>query len=89
MNRLLFSSLEQVPPNFNMINPVYSTSTPKTDSICQPSFDFFQTSSGGQVQWGSERPMKEVCPSTYVSHEGIPSHSLWNNLTKRKSMVIY
>ena len=32
--------------------------------------------------------MKEVCPKEYKPHEGTPSHSVWNNMTKRKSIVM-
>jgi len=89
MNRLLFSSLEKVPDNFTMTNQLSSNSSSTKDMTCQSGFQYFQTSMNGQTQWGSDKPMKEVCPTNYKPHQGIPSHSLWNNLTKRKSMVTY
>ena len=38
------------------------------------------------VIYGNERPMKEECPVITGTTE-IPCNSLWNNLTKRKSIV--
>ena len=83
-----YASLEQVPSYFQMINPVSTSGELKKDSSCQPSFTYFQDGGSRQVQWGSDRPLQEVCPSNYKPHTGIPSHSVWNNLTKRKSIVM-
>ena len=82
-----YATLEQTPSQFQMINKVSTTGELKTDSSCQPSFTYFQGGSNPSVVWGSDRPMKEVCPTDYKSHQGTPTHSLWNNMTKRKSIV--
>ena len=83
-----FATLEQTPSYFKMINEVKTSGDLKKDSSCQPSFAYFRDSSKAQVRWGSARPMTEVCPTNYKQHEGTPTHSIWNNLTRRKSIVI-
>ena len=83
-----YLSVEQVPSYFQMVNPVKTNSSSKTDSSCQPSFTYFQDGGTRQVQWGSDRPLQEVCPQNYKPHTGTPSHAIWNNLTKRKSIVM-
>lgn len=82
-----YATLEDVPSYFKMVNTVRVSGEQKQDASCQPSFDYFQNGDGGQVQWGSSRPMDEVCPQSYVPHQGTPTHSVWNNMTKRKSIV--
>lgn len=42
-----------------------------------------------QAYWGSERPAPDVCTPGLGPHEGTPCNSIWNNLTKRKSVVDY
>ena len=49
--------------------------------------NYFQSCQKPSVMWGSERPMPEVCPTDYKDHSGQPCHSIWNNLTRRKSIV--
>ncbi len=44
--------------------------------------------SNKNVIYGNERPMKEECPVITGTTE-IPCNSIWNNLTKRKSLVEY
>jgi|TARA_B110001469_G_C9622835_1_gene310610 hypothetical protein len=83
-----YSSLEEIPLQFNMVNKVSTSGELKTDSSCQPSFTYFQGGSEPKVVWGSDKPMKEVCPIDYKPHSGIPNHSIWNNMTKRKSVVL-
>jgi hypothetical protein len=78
--------------NFKMTNDVHTMYQPKMDETCQPSFQYFlknslSTGQAEQTQWGSSRPMDEVCPNNYKPHSGVPTHSVWNNLTKRRSMV--
>lgn len=53
--------------------------------------NYFQrcASSQRQAYWGSERPVRDVCTTGIGPHEGVPCNSLWNNLTKRKSVVDY
>ena len=82
-----YATLEQTPSYFKMINKVKTSGDLKKDSSCQPSFDYFRDCTKAQVRWGSARPMNEVCPTNYKPHEGTPTHSVWNNLTRRKSIV--
>lgn len=42
-----------------------------------------------QAYWGSDKPAPDVCTPGLGPHEGIPCNSIWNNLTKRKSVVGY
>ena len=83
-----YASLEQVPSYFQMVNPVSTSGELKKDSSCQPSFTYFQGEGKRQVQWGSDRPLQEVCPPNYKPHMGTPNNAVWNNLTKRKSIVM-
>jgi hypothetical protein len=83
-----FATLEELPSYFKMVNKVQTSSEPKKDASCQPSFNYFQGQGEQQVRWGSSKPMEEVCPKEYKPHEGTPSHSVWNNMTKRKSIVM-
>ena len=76
--------------NFKMTNDVHTMFQPKVDQTCQPSFQYFLKNSlptEKQTQWGSSRPMDEVCPKNFKPHTGTPNHAVWNNLTKRRSMV--
>ena len=49
--------------------------------------NYFKSCQTPSVMWGSDKPQKESCPTDYVDHTGTPCHSLWNNMTKRKSIV--
>ena len=53
--------------------------------------NYFQQcgATGTQAYWGSVKPAPDVCTPNLGPHEGTPCHSLWNNLTKRKSVVAY
>tara|TARA_B100000035_G_scaffold269662_1_gene243637 strand:+ start:379 stop:663 length:285 start_codon:yes stop_codon:yes gene_type:complete len=87
-----YSSLTNVPTQFIMINPINSSnkaniSKNKNNDICQQSFTHFQGNGKGNVYWGSEKPMKEVCLKDLQAHTGTPNHSIWNNSTKRKTIV--
>lgn len=88
MNLSNYASVESVPSYFQMTNPVSTSGEVKQDSSCQPSFTYFKSNTKPQVLWGSDRPMKEVCSSDYKPHQGTPNHAIWNNLTKRKSIVL-
>lgn len=83
-----YASVEHIPSQFKMTNKVSTSGELKTDSSCQPSFTYFENDSDPNVYWGSNKPMEEVCPTDYKPHTGEPNHSIWNNLTKRKSIVI-
>ena len=37
--------------------------------------------------WGNNKPVPDLCGT--LPHTGTPCHSIWNNLTKRKSVVYY
>lgn len=37
--------------------------------------------------WGSEKPVQETCPPQNLHPEGIPCMNIWNNSTKRKTIV--
>ena len=92
LDKLSFAPVNDLdkPSYFSMINDVHTMFQPKKDNTCQPSFQYFLQNSSStkpQTQWGSSRPMDEVCPSNFKPHMGTPTHSIWNNLTKRKSMV--
>ena len=82
-----YATLQKVPSYFQMVNPVSTNGDSKQDSSCQPSFTYFRDGGNRQVQWGSDKPLDEVCPNNYKSHSGTPNHAIWNNLTKRKSIV--
>jgi hypothetical protein len=79
-----FQTVTSVPNTFNMINPVQRLSN---DTTCQISFDYFNKGSQGNVYWGSEKPMDEKPPENFKNHSGKPTHSIWNNSTKRKTIV--
>ena len=86
-----FATLEEVPSYFKMLNKVQTSGDltqgeSKKDASCQPSFDYFRSCNHASVGWGSSKPIEEVCPPNYKPHMGTPTHSLWNNMTKRKSL---
>ena len=83
-----YATLEQTPSYFKMLNKVKTSEEPKKDPTCQPSFDYFRGCTKAQVRWGSSKPIEEVCPTDYKPHAGTPTHSVWNNLTRRKSIVM-
>ena len=86
-NVLKFTSLEPVPEKFTMINQVSSTSKPKSSEPCQQGFTYFKKSNSPSPYWGSSKPIPEICPTNFKSHTGVPNHSVWNNMTKRRSVV--
>tara|TARA_B110000902_G_C14101490_1_gene510834 strand:- start:185 stop:433 length:249 start_codon:yes stop_codon:yes gene_type:complete len=50
--------------------------------------NYFKTCPQGNksAYWGSDKPTADKCLQPQV---GQPCHALWNNLTKRKSIVDY
>lgn len=50
--------------------------------------NYFKQCLEKNVIYGSERPIKEKCP-VITGHTETPCNSIWNNLTKRKSLVEY
>ena len=81
-----YQTVTSVPTTFNMINSVKSNNVNSNDTTCQVSFNYFNNGSQGNVYWGSEKPMDETCIQD-KAHTGKPTHSMWNNSTKRKTIV--
>lgn len=81
-----FQTVTSVPNTFNMINSVKSKNV-SNDTTCQASFNYFNNGSQGNVYWGSEKPMDEKPITNFKNHSGKPTHSIWNNSTKRKTIV--
>jgi len=85
----------QTPQNLAVSNVFQKTSDKQTD--CNPFGDtnnfgnYFKSCPLDQAQayWGSNKPAPDQCTPGLKAHEGIPCNSLWNNLTKRKSVVAY
>ena len=82
-----FQTVTSVPSTFNMINPVKSNNVITEDNTCLSSFNYFNNGSHGSVYWGSEKPMDEKPIANFKNHSGKPTHSIWNNSTKRKTIV--
>jgi hypothetical protein len=94
---LALHSIENVKtPQTLAISNAFALSSNKQDG-CNPSGDtnnfgnYFQSCSLDQTQayWGSQKPAPDRCSAGLKGHEGVPCNSLWNNLTKRKSVVEY
>jgi len=90
------NSIDNVGITMANISNMFQVSDTKQDG-CNP-FDatnqfgnYFQKchQSETQAYWGSDKPAPDVCTLSLGPHEGMPCHSLWNNLTKRKSVVAY
>ena len=84
---LKFTSLTPIPEKFTMVNELSSAKGSKSKDNCQMGFTYFKHGKNTSPYWCSSRPIKEACPSNFEPHPGTPSHSLWNNMTKRKSVV--
>ena len=78
--------------NFKFNNPIQLSKKKGSKDVtnnCQNGFTYFeQSKTDNNILWGSNKPMKEICTTNYKPHNGTPTHSLWNNMTKRKSIVI-
>ena len=82
-------------PNYNLISNKYQLTRDTTD--CNPfqksnNFgNYFQkcNTESQSALWGSERPVPDRCNINHQPHKGQPCTSIWNNLTKRKSVVYY
>ena len=81
-----FKTITTVPNTFNMINPVKNDKNKKSNN-CLSSFDYFNSGNKGSVYWGSEKPIIETVSGDFKPHSGKPTHSIWNNSTKRKTIV--
>ena len=82
-----FQTVTSVPTTFNMINPLKSNQNINKDNTCLASFDYFNNGSQGSVYWGSEKPIDEKPITNFKNHSGESTHSIWNNSTKRKTIV--
>ena len=79
-------------PQYNQISNVFQKTNDTTQcNNKRPSNNFgnyFQMclESDKSAYWGSNKPVKDKCSKPQV---GTPCTSLWNNLTRRKSVVQY
>jgi len=86
----MYQSIEQPEPTYGKITNQFTITNDK--SRCNPlkadnNFgNYFQTCEAGSAYWGSDKPVRDDCITPQV---GKPCNSLWNNLTKRKSVVSY
>ena len=74
--------------SFNKNNNV---DTSKTDNICLNTPDF-KGSPNKNVMYGYHKPLNEICKPIDSNHfkigpESSNTGSIWNNMTKRKSLV--
>tara|TARA_B100000161_G_C33390611_1_gene342015 strand:- start:273 stop:497 length:225 start_codon:yes stop_codon:yes gene_type:complete len=51
--------------------------------------NYFKQCINKDVKYGSERPIKEKCPEITNDNSSVPCNSIWNNLTRRKTLVEY
>jgi len=60
------------------------------DKACTGPNNFFKQclDNNKNVIYGSERPIKEECP-VITGTLDVPCNSIWNNLTRRKTLVDY
>lgn len=72
------------PNYFKISNEFKSTNT----NNCKGPSNFFQKclSEEKNVVYGSERPIKEKC-TIITGHPESQCNSLWNNMTKRKTLI--
>ena len=56
----------------------------KSDSF---GFEITPQCNNMNVIWGSEKPLKETCPPEHIQMVGEPCLNIWNNSTKRKTIV--
>mgnify|MGYP006094460611 FL=1 len=74
-------------PNYFKISNEFNTSK---NLKCKGPNNFFEKclSEEKNVVYGSERPIKEKC-TIITGHPASQCNSLWNNMTKRKTLVEY
>jgi hypothetical protein len=90
------NSIDNVGTTMAHISNIFQVSDAKQDECnpfqaTNPFGNYFQRcpTSEKQAYWGSDKPAPDVCSVSIGAHEGAPCHSLWNNLTRRKSVVAY
>ena len=88
----IFLDMITVPSSVKITNQ-YKTTGEKPDCNVFKSpnnfGNYFQTCSTPSAYWGSNKPAPDVCEPGLKAHQGTPCHSLWNNLTRRKTVVEY
>ena len=50
-------------------------------------FTYMKSCNNPDVQWGSNKPMSQTCLPNHQQMEGVPCTNIWNNSTKRKTIV--
>ena len=50
-------------------------------------FDYIKSCNKPNVVWGSDKPVVEKCLPNHLHMEGTSCNSIWNNSTKRKTIV--
>jgi hypothetical protein len=82
--------LEYSKANFN--SPQYNKVDFSNIKIMTPTegfnFKYYGHCLDKNVLWGSEKPVLETCLPQYLQMEGKSCTNIWNNSTKRKTMVI-
>lgn len=79
-----FKTPERKVTNVPNIKRVLFTSDLKKEN-CNSSTDFFPNSKKMNVESGYHKPINEKCPVITGTPNG--TNSLWNNMTRRKSIV--
>ena len=89
---MTYQTMVQTPPDCKISN-VFQKTGPKPD--CNPfqapnNFgNYFQQCQNPSAYWGSNKPAPDTCEPGLKAHQGVPCNSLWNNLTRRKTVVDY
>tara|TARA_B110000914_G_C15440646_1_gene435928 strand:- start:152 stop:412 length:261 start_codon:yes stop_codon:yes gene_type:complete len=77
--------------NANFKSPDYGRVINKTDehdiNSNEFNFDYIKGCNDKNVLWGSEKPLKETCLPEHLQMVGISCNNIWNNSTKRKTIV--
>jgi hypothetical protein len=75
----------------NFTSPDYGKIINKTDknelNSGEFDFDYIKGCNGQNVLWGSEKPLKEKCLPEHLQMIGFSCNNIWNNSTKRKTIV--
>ena len=82
-NYIKFEDL--ISPKYSDVNNnmEYARST-KNDG---PLFDYIKSCNQSNVVWGSDKPIVETCLPNHLHMEGKSCNQIWNNSTKRKTIV--
>ena len=82
-NYIKFDDL--VDPQYSQVknNIDYARNTNNTG----PLFTYMNSCNEPNVLWGSNEPVKETCLPNHIQMEGRSCNNIWNNSTKRKTIV--